>query len=148
MKADIIGGALGVFVGIAVVGGALQLRIGTPTNPQPGFFPFLGGIAVAVLSGILIVQALMGGSVGGEPLGDVRRPAILVGSLAVYVAVLDPVGYVPATMLLTGTILRVLGVTSWRIVSVAGVALSVGTYVLFARLLDIDLPAGLLKALG
>ena len=148
MKADIIGGALGVFVGIGVVGGALQLRIGTPTNPQPGSFPFLGGIAVAVLSGILIVQALRGGSRGGEPLGDVRRPAILVGGLAVYVAVLDEVGYVPATMLLTGTVLRLLGVTSWRIVSVAGVAFSVATYVVFARLMDIDLPAGLLKGLG
>ncbi|HEU5322878.1 MAG TPA: tripartite tricarboxylate transporter TctB family protein, partial [Methylomirabilota bacterium] len=68
--------------------------------------------------------------------------------LAVYVAVLDPVGYVLATSLIAGVILRVLGVRSWRVLGGGSVALSVGTYVLFARVLGVDLPAGLLAPLG
>lgn len=148
MKGDIIGGVLGVLVGIVVVAGAIQLRTGTPTSPQPGFFPFLGGVAVVVLSSILLVQAGLGWSTGGEAFGEVRRPAILIASLAVYVAILDPVGYVLATTPIAGVILRVLGVTSWRVLGMGSVALSVGTYLLFARVLGIDLPAGLLEFLG
>jgi putative tricarboxylic transport membrane protein len=66
----------------------------------------------------------------------------------VYVGVLEPLGYVPATLLLAGLILRVLRVTSWRAVAVSSAALSIGTYLLFRRVLGIDLPAGLVTFLG
>ena len=148
MKGDVIGGLVGVLAGLGVVAGALALRIGTPTSPQPGFFPFLGGAAVVLLSATLLVQVGLGRSSGGEAFGEVRRPVILILGLAVYVAILDPVGYVPATALITGLILRTLGVTSWRVLGAASVSLSVGTYVLFARLLGIELPAGVLAFLG
>ena len=148
MKGDIVGSLLGALTGIAVVVGAIKLRVGTPTSPQPGFFPFLGGVALVVLSVILLVQAWRGRSTGTEAFGEVRRPAILVVGMGVYVAILDPLGYVLATSLIAALILRVLGVTSWRALGMASIALSVGTYVLFDRLLGIELPAGVLEFLG
>jgi putative tricarboxylic transport membrane protein len=148
MKGDIVGGLLGAVAGIGVVVGSFKLRIGMPTSPQPGFFPFLGGLILLGLSLTLLVQACFGRSVGSEAFGEVRRPAMLVAGLGVYVAILDPVGYVLATTLIAGVILRVLGVTSWRALGVASVALSAGTYLLFARLLGIELPAGILEFLG
>lgn len=57
-------------------------------------------------------------------------------------------GYVPATILIAGVILRVLGVTSWRALGLNSVILSVGTYLLFARILGTELPAGVLEFLG
>ena len=148
MKGDVVGGLVGALTGIAVVVGSLGLRIGTPSSPQPGFFPFLGGMALVALSCVLVVQAGLGRSTGTESFGEVRRPALLVGGLGVYVGLLDPLGYVLATILIAGVILRVLGVTSWRVLAVGSVALSLGTYLLFGRVLGVDLPPGVLGFLG
>ena len=148
MKGDVIGGLLLTVAGFAVVVGALKLRVGTPTSPQPGFFPFLGGLVLVVLSVILLVQAWRGRSTGTEAFGEVRRPVILIVGMGVYVAILDPLGYVLATVFIAALILRVLGVASWRVLGVASVALSAGTYLLFDRLLGVELPAGILGFLG
>ena len=145
---DLIGSLLLALTGVGVVVGSIALRIGTPTNPQPGFFPFFGGVALIAMSLMLLVQAWRGRSTGSERFGEVRRPAILVVGMGVYVAVLDPLGYVPSTIFLGALILRVLGVTSWRTLGVASVTLSVVTYLLFARLLGIELPAGVMDFLG
>jgi hypothetical protein len=80
--------------------------------------------------------------------GEVRRPAILVAGMGVYTAALGPMGYLLATIPLAALILRVMGVKSWRVVSLVSVALSAITYLLFAGLLGIELPAGVLKFLG
>ena len=128
--------------------GAIRLHIGTPLHPQPGFFPFLGGAALAFLAVILMVQAALGRSTGTEAFGRLGPPTILVVGMGVYVAILEPLGYVLGTMLIATVILRVLGVRSWRVLGVTSVALSVGTYLLFARVLGIDLPAGVLEFLG
>jgi len=64
------------------------------------------------------------------------------------VAILEPLGYVLSTMLIAAVILRVLGVRLWRVLGVTSLAVSVGTYLLFARVLGIDLPAGILEFLG
>lgn len=145
---DLLAGGLLAVVGISVVLGAFRLHIGTPLRPQPGFFPFLGGSALTILAVILLVQAALGRSTGSEAFGKVGPPVIVVAGMGVYVAILDPVGYVPATMLIAGLILRVLGVRSWRALGLASVILAVGTYFLFARMLGIDLPVGVLGIVG
>ena len=81
-------------------------------------------------------------------IGTLRRPVILIVSLSVYTAVLEPLGYVLPTIILVAVILRVLGVTSWKILTLASLGLSVGAYVLFGRVLGIDLPVRVLPFLG
>ena len=73
---------------------------------------------------------------------------ILVASMSLYTAVLESLGYVLPTIVLAAIILRVLGVMSWKVLVLASVGLSVGTYYLFGRLLGIELPAGILSFLG
>jgi putative tricarboxylic transport membrane protein len=148
MKGDIVASLVGALAGIGVVTASLTLSIGTLSKPQPGLFPLLGGVGLFILSSILLVQTWRGRSTGTEAFGELRRPASLVAAMGVYVAILDPVGYVLATALIAGIVLRVLGVTSWRAVGVGSVALSAGTYLLFARVLGIELPAGMLAFLS
>jgi len=145
---DLPAGLLLALVGLGVVLGAIRLHVGTPLHPQPGFFPFLGGAALALLAVILVVQAALGRSTGTEAFGRVGPPAIMIVGMGVYVAILEPLGYVLGTILIAGVILRILGVRSWRVLGVASLVLSVGTYLLFARVLGIDLPAGVLEFLG
>jgi putative tricarboxylic transport membrane protein len=147
-RGDIIGGVLLILLGIGVLVEAFRLGVGTLLTPQPGFFPFLGGFLLIALSIVLLVQGLLGRGKKAQAFGEMRRPAILVAIMGVYVGVLDPLGYVLATIVIAAVILRVLGVTSWKALSLASLALSVGTYFLFARILGIELPSGVLPFLG
>ena len=145
---DIVGSLFLILIGVGVIVGAIRLTVGTPTNPQPGFFPFLGGLVLVGLSSVLLVYGWLGHGKGIEAFGEVQRPAILVAAMAVYVGVLDRLGYVPATLLIALVILRVLGVKSWKVLGLASLLLAGGTYLLFARLLGIELPVGVLEFLG
>ena len=142
MKGDVIAGVLGLLAGAAVVAGAVALGIGAPTDPEPGFFPFLGGMGIIATSAALLVQARLGRGSGGEAFGEIRRPAMLAAALAGYVAILEPAGYLLATALAAPAILWVLGITSWIRLAAGGVLLPVLTWLLFARALGVDLPVG------
>jgi putative tricarboxylic transport membrane protein len=72
------------------------------------------------------------------------RPVILIAGLFVYAVVLDVVGYVVATTVLSVVVLRVLDTKTWWKLLVISLALSLGTYLLFDRLLDVSLPEGVL----
>jgi len=150
-RGDIIASGLLILLGIAVVIESIRLQVGTITHPQPGFFPFVGGLLLIGLAVVLLVQGwLKRGKASRqprEPLGEMLRPVILIVSMSVYTVVLEPVGYLLPTILMTAVILRILGVTSWRVLGLSSLGLSVGTYLLFGRLLGVDLPSGVLPFL-
>ena len=59
-RGDIIGSIFLFLLGIGAIIGAVQLKIGLPTEPQPGFFPFVGGIillTVACFAAILLFRS-------------------------------------------------------------------------------------------
>ncbi len=142
---NVVASALFLLIGIGVTIGALKLKVGTPVRPQPGFFPFVAGVIVVGLSSILMVQGWLGRGKRAEPFGEIWRPACLVAGIAVYVAILDPLGYVLSTIFISVVILRILGVKSWRVLASSSFLLSFGTYFLFARVLGVELPAGILE---
>jgi putative tricarboxylic transport membrane protein len=150
-RVDVIACFLLIFVGVGVMFESIRLQIGTPLRPQPGLFPLLGGLLLVGLSLFVLTQRWLRRSTSSqEPravTGELRRPLILIASLGVYAAILGTLGFVLPTFILTGLILRVLGVKSWKILCLASLALSLGTYVLFGRILGIDLPEGALSFL-
>ncbi len=150
-RTDIIETIVLIFVGIGVVIESIRLKVGMPLMPQPGFFPLIGGVLLIGLASSVLVQNWLrrgrGTQEHEEEFGEWRRPAILVVGLGVYAVLLEPVGYVLPTVFLSALILRVLGVTSWKLIGGVSVALSAGTYGLFGRILGIDLPAGVLSFL-
>jgi len=140
----VLGSLLLFLVGMGAIIGAVRLHVGSPTEPQPGFFPLLAGISLIVLSSIIFFQEWLGYGQKKEAFGEVRRPALLLAVLIVLVAVLDRLGYVIGTFIASGLILRLLDVKSWRVLIITSLGLSIGTYLLFDRLLGIDLPRGML----
>jgi putative tricarboxylic transport membrane protein len=145
---DAVGSLFLFLLGIGAVFGAIRLKVGSPTEPQPGFFPFLGGFSLIVLSTIIFFKGRIGQSQEKIAFGEIGRPALLLAVMIALVAVLDSVGYVVGTFLASGIILRILNVKSWRIIIFTSLCLSIGTYVLFDKLLGIDLPVGVLARLG
>lgn len=134
-----------LLVGIAVMVGSVKLNLGSPTSPQPGLFPFLGGAFVVAMSSVLLVKGWLGQGKDINYFKGAQGPAIFVSGMAVYVAILNPLGFVISTIFLGIVILRVLKVTSWKVIAVASIGVSVGTYLLFNELLGVSLPAGMLE---
>ncbi|MFH1487932.1 MAG: tripartite tricarboxylate transporter TctB family protein [Pseudomonadota bacterium] len=142
---DVIASIFCTLIGIAVAAWSVKLDLGTPTEPQPGFFPFLSGISLFVLSALLFIYARLGRSTGTEPFGDIRRPIILVTGLLIYSLILDLAGYVIATIMLAAVVLFVMDVKKWWKVLAISLFVSLTSYILFGRFLGIDLPAGILS---
>ena len=143
-----LGGLLLFLVGIGAIIGAIQLKVGLPTEPQPGFFPFVGGIVLVILSAIIFVQGWLKSDGERVVFGKVGRPALILAVMVALVAVLDLVGYVICTIVASGLILRILSVKSWRVLILTSLCMSMGTYMLFDKLLGINLPVGFLSRLG
>ena len=140
---EIVVGICFLSIGIGFTIGAIHLQIGRPTEPQPGFFPFLDGVTLIVLSAIFLFQALGGRAGETHAFGKLRGPAIVVLGLILYVASLDTLGYIIATAFLSAVMLWVLE-TRLRILVAVSLLLSIGSYTLFSRLLGIPLPGGLM----
>jgi putative tricarboxylic transport membrane protein len=141
---DVMGALVLLSISAYVIIGGIKLQIGKASEPQPGFFPFWGGLVLAVLSGILLIQAWTGRSKGGVPFGAIWRPMIMVIGLIAYVAVLNSMGYLLATLALSIVFLRVLGTKKWWVHVFASLCIASGSYILFDRLLNVTLPAGIL----
>ena len=136
-----------IFFGIVIIIKAIGLPVGTVREPQPGFFPLLAGILMTVLSVLLLIHACLGRSTGVEAFGSLWRPAILIMGMIVYTLILDFMGYVIATIILSATILGVLGIKTWWILAGVSSGVSIGSYVVFGRLLGITLPNGILEGI-
>jgi putative tricarboxylic transport membrane protein len=151
-KADIIAGIVVLLFSGFVI--EESLRIPTEavaaghTNfaPAPGFLPLWAGIVLAALSMALIVGAALRSSPGEQkgaifPVGPALvSVSLLAGSLAVYIALLEMLGYLFDTFLLNAFLLRVVMRGGWIMSVAVAVAASIALYVIFRLLLGIDLP--------
>jgi putative tricarboxylic transport membrane protein len=141
---DILVGIVFLFIATVFTVGGIRLQIGSPTEPQPGFFPFLGGITLIILAGILLFQAWQGKSSGTQAFGKLWGPLILTAGLVAYVAALETAGYIIATTILSAIVLRILGTKSFWVMSAISLILGVGSYFIFDALLGVPLPVGVL----
>lgn len=146
---------------------ALSMRVGQAHDPLGGrFFPVMvsASLTVAALAVLLspLVRLLLGrdpamgeGSVASagtgpdvdpadEPEGLLRKPLGRVAAMAAvaiaYVALLDVIGYIPATILGMAGALWVLQVRGLRALFLGPVVMSVSLYLIFTNLLFVRLP--------
>jgi putative tricarboxylic transport membrane protein len=125
-----------------------SLAFGSIRTPQTGFFPILLACLLLVLSFALLGQALRQsatapslwrvGSEGWKRIGSV----FLI--LMAFALVLESVGFLISTFLLMVLLLRAIDPQKWHVVIAAALSTALVSYFLFAWLLNIPLPAGLL----
>ena len=113
-KRDMIFAAVLVLLGIAVIIGALRLKLGTPLHPGAGFFPFLIGIVLIALSILLFIRGWVEQCNAHQPFSELKETGIVVAAQAFYVATLDFLGYVFASIILSFAVLRSMEVRSWK----------------------------------
>ena len=124
------------------------LPFGTMRVPQTAFFPKTLAVLLGILSLILLARALAGrealrGSEKIETEGWIRIGATLA-TLAGFALVLEHLGFLLSTFLLMVCLLRAMEAQTWGKIITVALATSLITYGLFARLLGVPLPAGVL----
>lgn len=142
--------AAALLIGLAgyVLFEANQLRVGNFRVPQTGFFPRLLGLLLVLLTGVELVRALRQaatttspGKIDGDGWSRIGATlAIMLG----FALVLEWLGFLLATFALMVLLLRAIEAPSWPKVVIVASITSVLSYGLFAWLLGVPLPAGIL----
>jgi putative tricarboxylic transport membrane protein len=108
----------------------------TPEGPGPGFFPLWCGIALLVLSLVLVFSSRQT-HVDWRGAG---RALAAWGAIAVSTALFKPVGFVVSFAALTVFMVAVMYRRSWLTAVVVGVATAAAFYVVFPLALGVALP--------
>lgn len=108
----------------------------------------MGGLLLG-LSLLLVVQATRcpGTGDGEEPFPrgpDLTRVAAVSLSLVLFVLVIRLLGYAISSALLMAAVLRILGQRRWTTIAAISAACAILSDIVFARLLAVPLPSGLL----
>jgi len=110
-----------------------------PVGPKA--FPLLLALVIALCGVRLVLKG--GGNVPANPPGANLRIAVMVGVLLAYGYFFQTLGFIVATSLMCLTIGRMFG-GSWTKTLIGSVLLSIGLFLLFDRVMDVVLPAGIL----
>ncbi len=140
-----------LLVGLFIIIYALRaLRVGTTRAPGPGFFPLVAGISLAFFSLIVLLKETFGKISGkgtkGELRNDLNRRGIVYVTIAllVYAVLLETVGFLVMTTVLLIYLFRAIVPQKWGF-AVGLSILAVGvSYLIFDRLLQLQLPRGFL----
>ena len=128
-----------VLVGVGVVSIVEALRL--KDNWQGArLMPAVVGALLVLLGAAHL--ALREDRIAWPPRDGVRRVAVLLAVVALYVAVLPTVGFVPATAVLVLIVVRTVGPLSWPRTALATAVIAVASHIVFKHWLGMPLPAG------
>jgi putative tricarboxylic transport membrane protein len=131
----------------AVIREALNLDVGTAKNPGSGFMIFGTAAVLGVMASVQFAKSLRTrDEKTGEPPEKIHlwRIVSVIAANAIYIAVLDWVGYIPSTFILLCFLLQVYEKGRWVWAVAGAAATSILTYLIFAKLLQLNLPKGLI----
>jgi hypothetical protein len=146
MKARVVTGTILLALGIFVCHQAIQLSLGRPSRPGPGFVAFGLGLILTLLSSLYLMQvSCMKSQDQPRPSrGGGSRALLAVGLLCLYAAVLNSWGYLISTFLLFGVWLGCIERKKWYLtLPIAFLALAAVYF--FNYLFSVQLPKGSLK---
>jgi putative tricarboxylic transport membrane protein len=128
-----------------------SLEIGDPLGPKA--FPRLLGILLVITAGILLFEMIRGrkparaSDVPSRGVTD-RTSYLIVGGVTawtfLYFLVFEPLGYVIATSIYLIALTAFLNRGKWMANIVTSIGFSVGSYVMFVKLLGVNLAPGIL----
>lgn len=139
---------LAIFTGVI----SIQLGVGGLDLMGTGFMPLLASMLLFALSLIDFISSLVKGRTGkkdkkGPTLGELTKPAMLIGALIVYVYFLSSVGFPIMTFLLVYVLFVMMQPKKWHLDLFFAALVSAGTFLFFDVALKVRLPAGILRNL-
>ena len=146
---DFFSGVMFTAVGVAFAWGATTYNVGTGARMGPGYFPLMLGIVLAVMGAVIMFNALVIETEGGDPIGSwAWRPlAYVLGANLAFGVLLGglPSIKVPAMGMIIAiyalTIIASLGGERFKLrdVLILATILSAGSYVAFILALKLQI---------
>jgi putative tricarboxylic transport membrane protein len=145
-RSELVGALLLAALGVSVAVEAWGWPYLSKDGPGPGFFPLWIGIALVGLSGLLIARqyAEVRGGKPAEATNWKGAGPVLIGwaALMVAAALIKFAGFTVTYALLTVFLIRVVFRQSWRAALMVSAASAAAFWILFVKLLRVQLPAG------
>lgn len=143
MKGDVVSGAVLAALGAYIVSEAWRWDYSTAEGPGPGFFPLWYGVAMMLLSLVLVVRTAFSGAAGkSTDWGGVGRALTVWAVFALAIALMKFIGFLTALALLTLFVVAVLYGRPLKVALAAAIGNAAGFYLLFGLALQLNLPAG------
>jgi putative tricarboxylic transport membrane protein len=125
-----------------------EFPFGTLRVPQSAFFPKVLAVLLAALSLLMLIRLAAAPATAEEAgaidAGGWRRVGATLAAMAGFALVLEPLGFLLAAFLSMVALLRAVEAQSWRRIIVIAAAAALVSQLVFARLLGVPLPAGVL----
>ncbi len=145
LKGDVVSGAVLAALGVFIISEARQWTYGSAEGPGPGFFPMWYGIAMVVLSLVLIASSFIRpAQIKGEPVDwrGIGRALTVWVAFAGCVALLKMTGFLIALGLLTLFVVAVMYGKPLKVALAVAAGNAAGFYLVFPFALDVSLPVG------
>ena len=148
-RADQLTGIVMLVFSLAVMEGSRRMPPSGTFGPGAGFLPFWLGVAMAILSIILLVNATRQPIQASDRSPFPKGRAVVTSleaavALAAFILLLETLGFLVSIALLTAFLLRVVEREGWLTTATVAVANSAGLYVIFQMLLGVSLPKNIL----
>ncbi len=131
---------------------SFRYKIGTPRNPGPGLIPMAIGILLVILTTVYLIRVfgerLPQEKIGEETAEAERNYRRIYGILActiVYPLILESLKFLVSTFAVAFAMLYLLKPQRPIWAALLALLLAVGSFVVFARLLNVAFPSGVLE---
>ena len=150
---DRIISVIGVVLGICQCIQSWALGLGSVSEPDSGFMPFIMGLGMVVLAIALFIESSWGwGKMKSitkniSPWEDTywKRVVYITMIMLVYAVLLTRLGYILDTFLLMVFLLKSSGTIRWPTAVIVGALVSGFSYLLFGIWLNVAFPPGILS---
>jgi hypothetical protein len=129
-------------LGILWITGGLRLQFWEGFAPQSGFLPFIYGVLLTGLSGVIAVGLFFGMAYPEAEAQPIGKPLLILAALVVCVTGLELVGFGPSIFLLLAFIFVVLERLNIFLSLLVAAGTTAALMMLFKAWLGVPLPAG------
>lgn len=129
-----------LLVSIIYLYAAKDLVVGTIKRPGVGFLPIISGTLLAILSLSEVIKSYLSKNDASKTDINWRKITVFFSGVILYLFLLKPIGYIFTTFGLLVFLTKLFGAKSWLKPLIFSILLSLGSYYLFAVLLQVQLP--------
>ncbi|MFB3885865.1 MAG: tripartite tricarboxylate transporter TctB family protein [Thermodesulfobacteriota bacterium] len=127
---------------------SLKLGVGGPRNPGPGFMPLLASALLLILALVVVIMELRRSAEGEgkKPLFDMKhliRPVSVFVVLFGFSFILNVFGFLVSIFLLFFVLFLIYEPKKWLMHIIVAVIVANASFLLFYKILQVQLPAGM-----